>query len=718
MFRSITLEMSLKPFKKTNDEYIKKVCAQVFEQWYPLIKNREIVSIMLWTADGSEILDYSGDLDDKFEWACYLGNANKELANDEDYAGLILHEKKRLYMKNPPAMTYRILKKIVTTIKEEGKRVCPNAEIRVGETFDVGPEFAVSDFKYRRHTEVSTGEKMNHFEFGILDSTAILNGDDRKYAAYPNGIPDKTPFGTFLGKQCNVFLRDMGFDYIWLSNGVGFSSDPWNTLGKVFDGKKFYPEKLSVVKERVFEFWKLFREACPDFPIETRGTNNSVGIDYASDGVPLYDIYKGGLNITPPPNSPWAALNDDFGLELMGHMTRICELPGDEFLMRYYIHDPWWANTPWYDRYNGKPHDIYLPMAVSRIDEKGKVRNAELFHILSIDNSFGDMPDCCVNEPLPHILKAEKEAPDAIAPFVWIYPMREYTTASSEEMLAEMYFGDTFIQGAINAGFPLNCVVSTDNFLKHSFELYKNSILISPVQPNEKVANKLKEFVKNGGKVIYYSFHNKLNEIKTLDCEKVDIEKGAEGMLTAIAKYGYEISIIKKHKNAKTPTITIHRNNNALMFSVYNRDTTTDVSLRFPLGAPILDCGETEVNEDIATYRFSRFENRECRVFVRQKKGVVSVRERCPVSGLHRRKIFIEGLEDATVCLFPETKAIGKSDVLTWDCGKPREGWELIEDENGVYYRKENVSGSIYFSMRFNENTTVYPNGFLKELKY
>lgn len=718
MFRSVTLEMSLKPFKKTDDEYVRKVCAQVFEQWYPLIKNREVVAIMLWASEGSEILDYSGDLDEEFEWACWLGNANKELATDDDYAGLILHEKKRLYMQNPPKMTYRILKKIIATIKEEGKRVCPNATILVGETFDIGPEFALSDFKYRRHTEVSTGEKMNHFAFGVLDSTAILNGDDRKYAAYPNGIPDKTPFGTFLGKQSNVFLKEMGFDFLWLSNGVGFSSDPWNTLGKVFDGKEFYPEKLTVVKGKVFEFWKLFREACPDIPVEVRGTNNSVGIDYASDGVPLYDIYKANLNITPPPNSPWAALNDDFGLELMGHMTRICELPGDEFLMRYYIHDPWWANTPWYDRYNGLPHDIYLPMAVSRIDEKGMVRSAELFHILSIDNSFGDMPDCCVNEPLPHLLKAEKEAPDAIAPFVWVYPMREYTTATSKEMLAQMYFGDSFIQSAINQGFPLNCVVSSDNFLKHSTDLYRNCILVSPVQPCEAVFNKLKEFAEKGGKVIYYSFADSLKEIDDTLGEKVDIEKSAEGLLTAAAHYGYEISIITKHDKSKAPTMTIHRNNNAFMFSVYNRDTTTDVSLRFPLGAPILDKGEAEICGDKATYRFSRFEYRECRVFVRQEKGVVSIHENCPVSGLHRRKIRIEGLKNATICLFPETNAIGKSDILTWDCGKPTDGWKLIQDENGVYYKKENVSDTIYFCMRFDERTTVYPNAFLKELKY
>ena len=51
-------------------------------------------------------------------------------------------------MENPPVMTYGILKKIVSCIKEEGKKAFPDTEIRVGETFDIGPEFAISDFKY------------------------------------------------------------------------------------------------------------------------------------------------------------------------------------------------------------------------------------------------------------------------------------------------------------------------------------------------------------------------------------------------------------------------------------------------------------------------------------------------------------------------------------------------------------------------------------------
>ncbi|MBQ1961782.1 MAG: hypothetical protein II357_01665, partial [Clostridia bacterium] len=407
MFKTVNLELSLKPFKKTDEQSIREVCRGVFEQWRPLLKNRETVSVMLWTADGSEILDYAGDMNDTFEWCYYLGTANHKLIDDDERKDMSIHLKKQLYMPNPPVMTYGILKTIVSMLKQEGQKAFPNATIRVGETFDIGPEFAVSDFKYRRHLEITSGTRLDGF--GFIDSTALLNADDRRYAAYPDGIPDKTPFGTFLGKQSSVFLRDMGFDYLWLSNGLGFSADPWDTTGKLFDGKDFHVENLDNTRKKVFEFWKLFREACPDFPLETRGTNNSVGIDYATDGVPLYDLYNAGLNITPPPNSPWAALNDNFGLEIMGHMTRVCELPCDGFMFRYYIHDPWWINSPWYDRYNGYPHDIYLPMAVSRIKEDGSVQSAEMFNILSIDNSFGNMPDNCVNEPLPHILKAEKD---------------------------------------------------------------------------------------------------------------------------------------------------------------------------------------------------------------------------------------------------------------------------------------------------------------------
>ena len=708
MYNSITLEMSLKPFKKTDDTYIEMVCRNALEQWKPLLKHTQEISVMLWTSDGSEILDYNGDLDTSFEWCYFLGTANLELADASDRQDLSLHQKKRLYMDNPPVMSYGILKKIVATIKKQGQEVFPGTPIRVGATFDIGPEFAISDFKYNRHREICGGSGVDDCRF--VDSTAILNADTHRYAAYPKGIPEGTPFGLFLGKQAQCFLTDLGFDYLWLSNGLGFSDSPWSMVGKVYDGDNFYPERLKKTKESIFEFWKQFRLGCPDFPVETRGTNNSVGIDYATDGVPLQDIYDAGLNITPPPNSPWAAINFNFGLELMGHMTRIANLPKDSFMFRYYIHDPWWVNSPWYDRYDGQPHDIYLPMSIARIDENGQVRSADRLNLLSIDNSYGEMPDCCVNEPIPHFIKAEKDKSDEPAPFVWVYPVREYTTTDQPELLREMYFGDRYVENSINDGFPLNCVVSTDNFLLHKPDLYQQSILVSPVPEREAVLNQFVAFAERGIKTIFYGTNECLRTVPSHEnfmC--IDIETGTY-LREAVSAMGYRI-IHRKYSEERiesvVPALTVNRSNNGFWFSVYNPATTTETLLQFPQGAPILMGGETRITDGYASYHFARSEHRECRIFVKQKSGIISATERPPVNAYHRRAFRICGLEDAEVFFYPERYCsenafvgMSKGHYTTDETPKYSDAFKLVHDpQYGTYYKAEHITGDFFFYM-------------------
>lgn len=503
MFQNVTLEMSLKPFKQTDSAYIRQVCLFVFEQWKPLLKNAGMVSILLWTADGSEILDYKGKLDDSFEWCRFVGTANPPDHLPWDPEGRSLHARGHDYMENPPQMTYGILKEIVSALKQVGAQVLPGKTIRVGETFDIGPEFAKSDFKYRRHPELCKGHAMNAKCF--IDSCGILKADSYPYVGFPNGVPEGTPFGTFFGRQSNLFLQDIGFDYLWLSNGVGFSAEPWESKGAVFDGTTFHPEQVRVVRERLLEFWRLFREECPSFPLETRGTNFSLGIDYATDAVPLYELYHSNLNLLPPPNSPWAALDGNFGLELMGHMTRIADLPGKDFLFRYYVHDPWWLNSPWYDRYEGQPHDIYLPMSIGRVDAEGRTHKASYFSILSIDNCWGDLPDACANEPIPHMLKAEKDGPDHPAPLTWVYPFREYTAAQDEAALRRMFSNDWFVCGAINHSVPVSAVISTDHFIRSPKGIYEETILLSPVpDPGSPYEEAILRYVRSGGKVLFY----------------------------------------------------------------------------------------------------------------------------------------------------------------------------------------------------------------------
>ena len=506
-FHNITLEMSLKPFKVNEKAYMREVADEVFTQWSALLRQADTVSVMLWTSDGSELLDYKGKLDQPLEWARYMGNPNTDHEVGSGPKELSIHERAFLYMENPPVYTYGDLKTIIQTLKEAGRKIT-GKPILVGTTFDPGPEFAKSAFKYKKHTEILGGNAMGKKTF--VSCYSILNADNEAYAGFPNGIPANTPFGTFFGKQSQHFLTDMDFDYIWFSNGFGFGVEGWSATGAIFTGKGFEQEKLENATAKISEFWKLFRKECPKFQVQTRGTNLSVGSDLARDAVDLRNIYRGNFNMLPPPNSPWAAIDGDFGLEMVGYMSRMSELPDNRFPFRYYTHDPWWLNSPWLDRYGREPHDIYLPMSVCRIDAEGNIAIPTHLDFLTIDNTYGDMPVQVPNEVTPHILKARSDAPTAPGPLVWVYPFDEYHDWAHKfkDRLPEIYYGDWFIRQAINNGLPLNTVISTTSFqtvIGKKPELFKESVLMTIAPEVDSPLEKaLIHFVENGGKLIVF----------------------------------------------------------------------------------------------------------------------------------------------------------------------------------------------------------------------
>ncbi|OQB43219.1 MAG: hypothetical protein BWY09_00242 [Candidatus Hydrogenedentes bacterium ADurb.Bin179] len=505
--KNVTLEMSLKPFKNMDDTYIEETCGELFRQWWPLTRHTDGVSVLLWTADGSEILTYKGDLSEEIEWGRYIGGANSKVAVGSGPEHLSLHQRAFLYMENPPEITYGNLKRIVAVLKRVGVEIT-GKPVRVGATFDPGPEFADSPFKYTLHPEICLGDTMG--KGTMVCSYSVLKGDRERYAGFPEGIPEGTPFGTFFGRQCQYFLKDLSFDYLWLSNGFGFGLETWGCTVAVFDGEHFDTAGVSAVREKILDFWRLFRQECPEYLIETRGTNLSTGMDLSSDGVPLREIYQGDFNMFPPPNSPWAALDCNFGLELVGYMSHIAEIPGEEYPFRYYTHDPWWLNSPWLDRYGREPHDIYLPMSVSRIDAAGTVRLPSSILFLTADNSFGEMPVEVPNEVIPHILRGRADSPDQPGPVVWIYPFEEYheMTFTESPRVQEVLFGDWFLCRAINIGFPVNTVVSTGNFLASRTarpNLYAESVLLSIVPDGGTVLEAgLLDTIKKGGRVLLY----------------------------------------------------------------------------------------------------------------------------------------------------------------------------------------------------------------------
>jgi hypothetical protein len=807
-FNNITLEMSLKPFKVNDKAYIRKVAEEVFTQWSAILRHSDTISVMMWTSDGSEILDYKGSMDQSLEWAKYMGNPNTDHAVGSGPVELSLHERAYLYMENPPSYTYADLKFIVQALKEAGRKIT-GKPVFVGETFDPGPEFAKSAFKYTKHPEILGGNAMGHKTF--VNCYSVLNADNDVYAGFPKGIPANTPFGTFFGRQCQHFLTDIGFDFIWFSNGFGFGYEGWSATGAIFNGKNFDQEKLEGATEKIRDFWTLFRKECPHIPIQTRGTNLSVGTDLARDAVDLNNIYKGKFNMLPPPNSPWAALDGDFGLEMVGYMSRMSELPDYRFPFRYYIHDPWWLNSPWLDRYGREPHDIYLPLSVCRIDKKGNIGIPTQLNFLSIDNTNGNMPVQVPNEVTPHILKARMDAPTAPGPLVWVYPFDEYHEWAHKfkDRLPEVYYGDWFIRQAINNGLPLNTVISTaslQSVLAQKPTFFKESVLmtIAP-EAGSDLEKALIRFVENGGKLLVFGavdhsgeafadFLNLKNEqplegefkmisnympdvleiayptvlnhrsllssggIKTVLKNQQDsytkklVEAEQSGLKRDIAwvrskpewqsgkvvylrgtnscsftggrlltpddpskwftgpllaryvlqEFGIDCHVDKQDPTIKNPVLTIARSNNAFIFSGYNPSNTVKLRLKMAQGAPLLLGLETKLENGKSSYLMPTAWNRECRIFVKQKDGIVSCKELHSGQVGITKRFQVTGLQNASVLIYPEDHVDAHTfhaylnAVYPWSEGEI--SFKAGDEKAGKYFMIENLTGNLVVS--------------------
>jgi hypothetical protein len=506
--KNLNLEVSLKPYYGLDAKAVRAACDDALRQWAPLLKHTDSVSVMFWAADGSEILDYAGDLDAEMEWARFIGNANPllhpKIASDPESKSL--HAGRYLYREDALPITYRRFAEIICAWREAIIGIGKKA--RLGITFDPGGEFSPSSFKYERHREICLANTMGKASF--VCCYGILNSDTHHYAGFPDGIPQNTSMGTFLGRQFKLFARDLCFDFIWLSNGFGFGMETWMTSGPLFDGEKFSPEKAPETRDKILGFWRDFRRECPDLGIMTRGTNLGTATDLSSDATPLRELYAGGFDFDPPPNSPWAALNGDFGIEMAGYMSRIVELPpGKKALYRFYIHDPWWLNSPWLDRYERQPHDIYLPLSIARIDDCGHTEPPDNISLLTLDDSYGQMPDAVPNEVNPHLIRAWSERPDSAGPVVWLYPFDELHDAmfGTQPAPERLFHTDWFAREALNDGAPLNTTVSTRVWRtlgERVHDVFSGRIIITPAPFDTAGEDLLLAWADTGGRLIVY----------------------------------------------------------------------------------------------------------------------------------------------------------------------------------------------------------------------
>ncbi len=507
-WRRLVLEISLKPFRDPAPAALRATWREILGAWVRVIRRSDALGILFWVGDGSEILDFSGDLAQRLEWGRYVGFCNLDALPDLYYPGWYQNRPGRPFDPAAPELTYGDLKAIIEALRAVAAELGVG-EVTAGATFDPGPEFAYSPFKYQRHPEIL-------MDFGGADMLApmrfvshqsALHADPQPYGGFPAGIPEDTSFGEYLGRQYAALAAAVGFDYLWLSNGFAYSHYAWTPTGELVQRGEWRTDRAAEQTRRTLAFWRDFRRVCPDAALEVRGSNFPLGVDLASDGASHRAITEVGRLMVSPPNLP--VLHADLlSHDVICYLTRIAETPGLRIPYRHYLNDPWFEQNPWYDIYNREPLEVYTAMSCSRLNDGGGVEVPTDLHVLSIDTERGDVPPEEVDDITPHLLRALDERADAAGPLVWVYPYDEFHDVLEQrpELLPHVWFLDQYLVTAVDGGLPLLTVCSSRRFVHlQRAGLLPPAIYLAPAPLGEwAYADALLDHVAGGGQAMLY----------------------------------------------------------------------------------------------------------------------------------------------------------------------------------------------------------------------
>ncbi|MBR0056954.1 MAG: hypothetical protein IJP66_06445, partial [Kiritimatiellae bacterium] len=517
LFRHGTLEFGPKDLFRKDEAFLDSFFAELFRSYRQLLKHCDAVSLLFWLGDGTEILQFSGDLAQPIAWARWQGFAHP--VGDPPREPV-------LYTDHPVELDYADVRRIIAA----ARRAC---EAVLGKPlsfilpFDPGSEFTEAPFRYERHPEI-----LLHAPDGAtvrcIDAIGRFHADSARYAGYPDGIPEGTPFGEFLGRQTRAYFEAVGADAIWFSNSFGFGRSPYASggTGQFFDGERFVTEGNRTVRDAVLAFWEAFRRECPNLPVHCRGTDFPVGMNLANHASSYRALYAGNrFGIVPPPNTPWPAITRNEGLALAGTLSQNAPFPEARLVLRFYATDQWFCNNPWFDRWDRSPHDLYLNGSLCKFAPDGSLCAFTDVHLMGVDGSWGETPSEIADEVIPHLKRAAALRPDAPPPVVWVYPFDEWDGAVfGEAPRPDLPFGgDLSIIGAFNHAFPLAGAVTTANLAatlpdtRHSTPDNRNpkldtrnpklreTVLVTPAPvPGSETERILLDHLAGGGRILCY----------------------------------------------------------------------------------------------------------------------------------------------------------------------------------------------------------------------
>jgi hypothetical protein len=524
---------SLKPWKSRDAADIERVCRALYRPWERIIARSEELLVCLIIGNGEHILKWTGNLDDPFEWDRYRGHNNaRHAAYGFDPIPL------EPYMENPPAFVYRDLLVIGAALR----RVAAEAygkRVRLMENFEPGPEFCESPFRYVEHPEI-----LNHMGGGHGNSIAfdgVFHADTRRYAAYPDGIPEGEPFGRFLGRQMRSYGDTFGIEAVCFSNGLGFGTCPWTLNGRNFDGERFGLVAYADEARRMTDFWELYKAEAP-YPVMATGTNWPVGADLATKCVPLREFYDRRYLSWPLGYTVSVFFNDSVGFAMQSLLSRSAHTDG--FGVNFYLHDMWYPQNPFEDYpYDGEPFDLYMPASVAVIGTDGKPFPLNGSGV-GANYERGDFRPDTAAKFLPHLERALDHLPDATSPLTLLYPFDEFHAAAADPVgrhLSSLYFADCFAACAMDGGLPLNSVCATGNFAAAlQAGSLRDTILFTPMPfAGAGYVDRLLAYLENGGQVLLFG-PEATADARVMDLLGLAVADGLEGELTLSANPALE----------------------------------------------------------------------------------------------------------------------------------------------------------------------------------
>lgn len=502
IFRRGTLEFGPKSLIQKDDAFLDNFFTELFRTYRQLLKHCDTVSLVCWLGDGTEMLQYNGTPDQVVPWSFWQGFAHP--VGDPPRPPV-------LYKDHPIELCVDDVRRIIGAARRACAAVLDKPFSFIL-PFDPGSEFIESPFRYEHHPEILLRNVATGGRIRCIDAIGHFHADTAHYAGYPDGIPEGTPFGEFLGRQVRAWFADVGADALWLSNSFGFGRSPYasGATGQFFDGDHFLPGGNIAVRDAILAFWEAFRRECPELPVYCRGTDFPVGLNLVNHATSYRALYEGNrFGIVPPPNTPWPALTRNEGLALAGTLTQNVPFPEKVRVLRYYTTDQWFCNNPWFDRWNRSPHDLFLNASLCTFTPDG---NPCAFSDVQfgVDGSWGEVISEIADEVIPLFKRAAAFRPDDVPPLVWVYPFDEYHTMVFGDVprLDIPYGGDLSILGALNHAFPLSGAVTTANLaaaLAAHGEALRASILVTPAPvAGSEIERQLLAHLAAGGRILCY----------------------------------------------------------------------------------------------------------------------------------------------------------------------------------------------------------------------